>query len=276
MGGLKMNNNSKPKVGIMYLTSCGGCQCEILVYEKEIKALANLTEIKYFPIGSSENTLEEEFDIIFVEGSISTDHDLEMVKKAREKAKILVAVGTCASFGGIQSSKNAESTLEEMLKYVYGDNPPEIVKPLQAKPLKEYVKVDYELPGCPVSGKDFVMALRFLLNKLPPFLPKMAVCYECKQNYTACKLKGGNMCLGSLSTAGCSAPCTEKGLGCYGCRGDHEAPNYKELIKLFREKGYSPREIYNFIKVFRGNYIKEKAPFLLEELGLLKKISQNS
>ncbi len=261
------NGKRKPVVGIMYFTSCGGCQCEILTHAELLKKLVDLVEIKYFPLDSSDNTLDTEFDIMFIEGSVSTDHDLELLKIARERSKILVAVGTCACFGGVQSSKNAESTLEEMLKAVYGDKVPKIVKPLKPKPLKEYVKVDYELPGCPVSGKDFVLAVQFLLNNLDPFLPKMAVCYECKQSETPCRLKGGNMCLGSISNAGCGAPCTYYGLGCYGCRGDHEDPNYKELVELFRQKGYSDRDIYNFVKVFRGNYVKEKLlPYLNLEI----------
>ncbi|NPA14817.1 MAG: NADH:ubiquinone oxidoreductase [Aquificae bacterium] len=263
MGKTTNNGSKKPTVGIMYFTSCGGCQCEILTHANLLKKLVDLVEIKYFPMGSSNNTLETDFDIIFIEGSVSTDHDLELLHIARERSKILVAVGTCACFGGVQSSKNAESSLNEMLRYVYGDKIPTVVKALKPKPLKDYVKVDYELPGCPVSGKDFVLAVQYLLNGLDPFLPKMAVCYECKQAQTPCRLQASYMCVGSLSNAGCGAPCTFKGLGCYGCRGDHEDPNYKELVKLFRQKGYSDRDIYNFVKVFRGNYVREKLlPYL--------------
>ena len=260
---MSVNNGKKPRVGIMYFTSCGGCQCEILTLKGLLTQLVELVELAYFPMGSSNNSLEGEFDIMFIEGSVSTDHDLEMLKLAREKSKILVAVGTCACFGGVQSSKNAEASLDEMLRYVYGDKIPKIVKALKAKPLKDYVKVDYELPGCPVSGKEFALAVQYLLNRLDPFLPKMAVCYECKQSQTPCRLKGGNMCVGSISNAGCGAPCTSKGTGCYGCRGDHEDPNYKELVNLFRQKGYGDRDIYNFVKVFRGNYVREKPlPYL--------------
>ena len=108
------NGRKKPRVGIMYFTSCGGCQCEILTLKGLLVKLVDLVEIAYFPMGSSKNSLEGEFDIMFIEGSVSTDHDLEMLQLARERSKILVAVGTCACFGGVQSSKNAEASLEEM------------------------------------------------------------------------------------------------------------------------------------------------------------------
>ncbi|WP_297445859.1 NADH:ubiquinone oxidoreductase [Desulfurobacterium sp.] len=247
---------AKPKIGIMYLTSCAGCQCEILNYEEALLKLLDLTEIKYFPIGSSANTLDEELDVLFVEGSVSSSLDEEMVKKGREKAKILVAIGTCACFGGIQANNN-DVPLEELLETVYGttDMPFEIT---HARPVEEVVKVDYSLPGCPVDGKQFVYAAAFLLNGVKPFFPKMAVCYECKLSETECRTLQGLFCLGPITAAGCGAPCTSKGLGCQGCRGDHDAPNYRKMVEVLSARGLKGKDLINFMKVFRGNYLKEK------------------
>ena len=247
---------AKPKIGIMYLTSCSGCQCEILNYESALLKLLDITEIKYFPIGSSANTLDEELDVLFVEGSVSTELDEKMVKEGREAAKVLVAIGTCASFGGVQANNN-DVPVEELLEAIYGTSemPFEITR---ARPLDEVVKVDYKLPGCPVEGKQFVQAAAFLLNGVRPFFPKMAVCYECKLSETECRTLQGLWCLGPITNAGCGAPCTSKGLGCQGCRGDHDDSNYMEMVEVLTERGLKGKDLVNFMKTFRGNYLKKK------------------
>jgi len=244
------------KIGIMGLTGCSGCQCEILNCEDAIYKLLGKVEFSYFPLAQDNNSFEE-FDVLFVEGSVTTDLDEEKVKKGREISKILVAVGSCACYGGVQSQRNDEVSLEEMLKGVYGttDLPVKVSKP---RAVSEVVKVDYELPGCPLDKRQFVYAVAFLLNGVKPFFPKIPVCHECKLSETECLTLKGIPCQGPISFSGCGAPCTSQGVGCQGCRGDCDFPNYNEMVSILEKNGLSRDDAFKFIKVFRGKRAQER------------------
>ena len=62
----------------------------------------------------------------------------------------------------------------------------------------------------------------------------------------------GELCLGPITRAGCDAPCPAGGLGCWGCRGSAENPNYDEFFSLAKEKGFSEREINDRLGFFGG------------------------
>ena len=241
------------KVGIMGLTGCSGCQCEILNCEDAIGKLLGKVEFVYFPLAQDVNEFSD-FDILFVEGSVSTNLDREKLIKGRERAKILVAVGTCACYGGVQSQRNDEASLEEMLRTVYGNVKldVEVFKPV---PLREVVEVDYELPGCPLDKRQFVYTVASLLNGVEPFFPKIPVCHECKLSETDCLLLKGVPCQGPVSFSGCGAPCTSAGVGCQGCRGNCDFPNFDELLSIYREIGLPFDDSVRFLKVFRGKTI---------------------
>ena len=55
-------------------------------------------------------------DIAFVEGTVSTEHDLKKLVSIRKRSKLLIAFGNCAIDGCIQTMRNKDSTLEEKLK----------------------------------------------------------------------------------------------------------------------------------------------------------------
>ena len=48
----------------------------------------------------------DDYEIAFVEGSITRSDEVERLKDIRSKAKILVALGSCACFGGVNQLKN--------------------------------------------------------------------------------------------------------------------------------------------------------------------------
>jgi len=71
------------RVGILGLTSCSGCQCELLNCQDAVLKLVESVEIAYFPLAQDKNELGN-FDLLFVEGSVSSQKDLETLKRARE------------------------------------------------------------------------------------------------------------------------------------------------------------------------------------------------
>ncbi len=238
------------RIGVLSLTGCSGCQCEILNCQEALFELLTRVEFSYFPLIQDAN-VDGSFDLVLVEGSVSTRKEEEKLREFRDKTKLLVAIGSCACYGGVQAQRNDETSLEELLRAVYGTQKPpfEVSKP---KAVSQVVKVDYELPGCPVDRKQFVYAVSFLVNGVKPFFPKIPVCHECKLSENECLLLKGMPCQGPVTYAGCGAPCTLKKVGCQGCRGNCDFPNFDEILSIFRKQGIKTVDAVNALKVFRG------------------------
>lgn len=157
-----MNN---PKIAIFDLTDCEGCELQFLGLKEKLLEFAEDFEIAAWRlVQPSENQLPE-VDVAIVQGTIITSKDQEIIKKVREKSKFLVALGECARTGWIPTWIKKEDR-REAVKYVYGSNYQP--KAIDALPLKDIIKVDLELPGCP---PDLKMLEKFL-EKIPTLINK--------------------------------------------------------------------------------------------------------
>ena len=94
----------KPRVAFFDFASCEGCQLAILDLEEELLDLVNIVEIVNFREAISERG--EDYDIAFIEGSISSEHQIERIKNIRAKAKLLITIGACAATGDFQYMTN--------------------------------------------------------------------------------------------------------------------------------------------------------------------------
>jgi len=240
---------SKPKVGIFGLTSCAGDQLAILNLEDELLDLASSVDIIDFPMAVSQNDQKTPLDIAFVEGSVVNSHDVETLKKIRERASCLVAIGTCAVWGGVPAAAN-EIPREELKQKVYGSAGKDFDS-IPAQPLSSFVRVDLNLPGCPIEKNHFLQAVASLLHGDPPLLPTYAVCTECKMRENICLLKEKDLlCLGPITVAGCDALCPSHSIPCQGCRGPLEEANVASEANLFREKGYTAEDVQKRLRTF--------------------------
>lgn len=235
-----------PKIAVFDFTSCEGCELQLANKEETLGAFLDAIEIVNFREVSSDQG--DDYDIALIEGAITRRDEVKRLKAIRKQAKVLVALGTCASFGGINKLKNAYD-LDEANREVYGDCPKET---MPTKAVKEVVTVDLEIPGCPVNKDEIERIVQHLVWDLP--LPTYAypVCLECKQRYNVCRFDVGELCLGPITRAGCNAPCPTGGLGCWGCRGPAESPNYEEFLSVAREKGFSEQDINDRLGFFGG------------------------
>lgn len=211
----------KPRVAIFSLTGCEGCSLAILELEDQLLSILGAVEIVNFREGMTEKAWD--IDVGFVDGAVSTPVDEEEARRYREACKVLVAIGSCACLGGINTLKNHQPE-QEYRRYVYGPHA-EWFPTTAARPLSAVVKVDYELPGCPMIKEEFLRFLRCALNHKPFRLPATAVCTECKKRGNLCLYERGLICLGPVTRAGCDAICPSYGSKCEGCRGlvDREA-----------------------------------------------------
>jgi sulfhydrogenase subunit delta len=236
----------RPKIGVFDFTGCEGCALQLANKEETLGAFLSAIEVVSFREVSSDNGLD--YTVALVDGAITRPDEIERLKEIRQRADLLVALGSCACFGGVNRLKNAHD-LEDANREVYGDCP----KPtLPTKSLKEVVRVDLEVPGCPVCKDELERIVQHLVWDLP--LPTYAypVCLQCKQRYTVCRFDLGDLCLGPIVRAGCNAPCPAGGLGCWGCRGPAEAPNYDEFMALTEARGFSREQVCERMGFFGG------------------------
>jgi len=216
-----------PRVGVVKMASCDGCQLTLLDLEDELLALGERFELVEFPEATSRRS-NGPYDVLLVEGSISTPEQAEQIVELRERTKLLVTIGACATAGGIQALRN------------WGDEPawraavyPEadLIESLaHATPVHEYVKVDAELRGCPIDPGQLLELLTALRVGRRSQLPDEAVCLECKRLGRVCVLVAdGAPCLGPLTQTGCGALCPGYARGCYACFGPREQANVAGL-----------------------------------------------
>ncbi len=138
------------KLGIYSFGGCEGCRYRLADLLLSLSNELGI-EIVYEPlIGLSEE--RDEYDVVLVEGSVASKEDIEKLREIRRKAKILIALGSCATLGGIPGLRRF--TDEGFVKSVYGGV--ELPKtPVNPAPLSKYVKVDYWIRGCPPTHEDF-------------------------------------------------------------------------------------------------------------------------
>ena len=240
---------TKPKVGIYGLTGCAGDQLVILNCEDELIDIAGALDIRFFPMATSQNDEKCPLDIVFVEGSVVQPKDEEMLKKLRERAELLIAIGTCAVWGGIPAMKN-EIPREELKMLVYGAEGKHF-DVIDAQPLSSFVKVDFSISGCPIEKEQLLQGIASLLHGDLPHPANYAVCTECKMAEYPCLLvEKGHLCLGPITIAGCKARCPSYGLPCRGCRGPVEDANVASEVKVLKEKGFTWDDIQNRLRTF--------------------------
>jgi coenzyme F420-reducing hydrogenase gamma subunit len=220
--------------------SCDGCQLTLLDLEDELLAIAEKVEIVEFAEATSRRS-SGPFDVLFVEGSISTPEQVEEIARLRSVTRRLVTIGACATAGGIQAIRNWLDH-EEVRASVYPE--PRYVESLaMAHPVADFVAVDAELRGCPISPGQLREFLIALVTGRRPQLPDEAVCLECKRRGVVCvAVARGIPCLGPVTRTGCGALCPAYGRGCYGCFGPRESAHTGSLAAWLSD-GRSAAEV---------------------------------
>jgi coenzyme F420-reducing hydrogenase gamma subunit len=237
----------KPKLAVFKFASCDGCQLSLLDCEEELLAVAGAAEIANFA-EATRAVVKGPYDVTLVEGSITTPHDAERIHTIRRNSKFLVAIGACATAGGIQALRNF-ADVREFVSTVYAR--PEYIETLRkSTPIADHIFVDLELRGCPISKHQLLEVVGALLAGRKPILPTYSVCVECKRKGNVCVMvASGTPCLGPVTQAGCNALCPSFQRGCFACFGPKETPNTDSMASLFEKAGQTRREV---VRAFRG------------------------
>lgn len=237
----------RPKLAVHKLASCDGCQLTLLDCEDELLALAELVNIANFPEASS-RIEPGPYDLVLVEGSITSAHDRERIHRIRAEARFLVTIGACATSGGIQALRNFRDH-DAMLRAVYAR--PEYLDSLSTStPVSDHVRVDFELRGCPIDKRQLLDVVASFLAGKRPSVRAHSTCLDCKKKGNVCVMVvSGTPCLGPVTHAGCDALCPTYDRGCFGCFGPADAAQVVPLGRRLREYGASAGEV---ARLFHG------------------------
>ncbi|XPV77379.1 MAG: hypothetical protein ACNI27_05550 [Desulfovibrio sp.] len=241
--------STKPKIAFFDFAGCEGDQLQIANLEERLLDILSHVEVVSFREIASNHS--DDYDIAVIEGSVTRAEDVERLKKIRENAKIVVALGACASIGGINCLKNfmAENVYREE---VYGGHA-RWYDTAPAKPLKAFVKVDAEIPGCPIDANEFARIIKELLIGKIPWIPDYPVCVECKEQGNICRYELGKMCLGIITRAGCNAACVTEGAHCWGCRGLVPDANLDAARVVLDNVGGDRKAVQDLLRFYLGD-----------------------
>lgn len=237
---------SKPRVAIFDFTGCEGCELNHLNYENEL--LDILSHIDIVEWREAMDDRVEHYDIAIIEGSMSTPDCVSRIHDIRNRADVLIAVGACSTSGGMNAMKN-QYPLEVVREEVYGADK-DLFATIPALPASAYVRVDFEVRGCPMDQGEFLRLLTALLSGKKPEVCDNAVCVECKLNENECVYGKGMICMGPITRGGCDALCPGVGQYCIGCRGLVPHPNMKAMVEILTNSGLSLAEAQKRINLF--------------------------
>lgn len=241
----------KPKIAIVSLTSCEGCQFALLdLGEDFLRAMdqVEMIDFRLLEDGEDEGGL---IDIGFVEGNPMTDANKKTLLELRKRSKLLVVIGNCAAMGGIPEIKNyheQKQTVKHVYKYIQG------IENEEVQEVDNFVKVDFTFPGCPITGEEFLKYFPILLGNIKnvdeiPKIPDSPVCVECKKKGNRCLLLDKKPCFGPMILGGCDAVCPSSRMGCQGCRGLRPTGNVKAM-KATLKTMISDEEFENTTEIY--------------------------
>lgn len=267
------------KVNIISLTCCAGCVSSFLnAGEALLEILSKDFEIVYSPTFIDLKMIPK-VDLTIVEGGVRTEDDEMLIREVRAKSQIVVALGICATHGGITSLGDIISVkklLEKEYSLLDSGKLPELKDLIY--PICSFVDVDYYIPGCPPTPFLIVHTLKSIISRKKPVRHQSVVCTECHRkiipaklhhlygiyeketNPEICLVSQGFICLGSLTRDGCGAPCPRAGFPCFGCRGPADSLLYRSrnlyafLVKVISKRtGISEKKVKE--ELYRNPFI---------------------
>jgi F420-non-reducing hydrogenase small subunit len=237
------------KVASDWLNACSGCEIAIVDMGERLLTVLDLVEFVHIPVlmdhkyygqnGDSSHLEIPDADVGIISGGIRNEEHLEVACEMRKKCSAIIALGTCATHGGIPAMANSFQNKEILDRYYTTETTDPMDKiPCEGIPklletsyaLDEKINVDIYLPGCPPHSDQIFGALTAFLEGRSPELRDKSVCDTCptiregkgelKQlrrflsaphedgpgeplDKMRCILEQGMLCMGPVTKAGC-------------------------------------------------------------------------
>ncbi len=155
-------NNEKIKIG-WFTFSC--CEDSTIVMTELLnehwQEWKKIFDFRHAHVLKSQNVLDE-LDIAFIEGAIASEDHINKLKEIREKSKKLVAIGACACVGMPSAQRNYFN--EEQKREIEALTARFAALPKVLK-LSDVVKIDAEVPGCPMDPNKFLEVVNTLVKE---------------------------------------------------------------------------------------------------------------
>jgi len=167
----------KARLATMWLDGCSGCHMSLLDVDEALLSIAQRADVVYGPLVDAQE-FPHDVDVAIVEGAVSSEDDLERIRRVRERSRIVVALGDCAVTSNVPAMRN-EFAVKTLLERVYiegadvqkgipTDGVPALLR--HAIPLHDVVKIDLHVPGCPPSAPSILFVVNELLDGRIPDL----------------------------------------------------------------------------------------------------------
>lgn len=172
--------SDKAIMATVWLDGCSGCHMSFLDIDERILQIAEKADLVYSPLVDIK-VFPEMADVTLVEGAVSSEEDLEKIKKVRAHTKILVSLGDCAVTANVPGMRNPFK-VEDVMDRAYIENaatnqhiPVKVIPPLMktSVPVHQVVDVDVFVPGCPPHADTIFYVLSELLEGRIPDLTDM-------------------------------------------------------------------------------------------------------
>lgn len=233
-------------VATVGLSSCGGCHNALFTIGEPLIALLCDHNIAFSTYMVDHRSISPA-DVVLIEGGIRNREELEVAGEIARNARKVIAVGSCAVFGGVNGLRKLEvvPVVDEG-----GDLPPLLE---EMKPLDSCMSVELYVPGCPPPPNLILEALKSVLDGYSPAHFDGSVCSECPRRaerksirswsqhpgpgvpHEMCLLNKSLLCLGPVTRGGCHSPCPTRGAVCIGCRGPSDVVQSSQLHSMFND-----------------------------------------
>lgn len=240
----------KKTLGIFSLTSCDGCQITLLDMDKDFLDITKKFDIVDFAL-IKDIDFKKKVDIAIIEGTPVKKEEIKKLKKISKLAKKVIALGTCATFGGVSGMRDYNE--ENVKNASYEDTSfLDIVEDI--KGIGNYINIDHDIRGCPPVKEEILSVLNDLYEDEESKDYNLPVCVECRKNGNPCLLKEGIKCMGPITYGGCDSICVNNKVSCYGCRGPLKSANIDSLFLILKNKiGMETKEIKNMFMLYAGS-----------------------
>lgn len=236
-----------PRVVIVGLASCFGCQLQITNVESHLLDVLGQIDLTYWQLASSE-PMPDGFDVAIIEGAVTTEESEALVRELRSKAKAVIAIGACANTAGIPGMAASDHLTRPA--EVYGEVPAACGAVIAPRSVPSVVEVEYRVPCCPIDPFEFIEVLTRALYGSNATQSTRTMCGDCKRNETGCFYGEGTMCLGLVTLAGCGARCVNLGRPCNGCRGISPDANLESARESVERYGVSVEAFDKALEMF--------------------------
>ena len=170
-----VKSTDKVKVATVWLDGCSGCHMSFLDIDQRLIELADRIELVYSPLVDVK-VFPAAVDVTLIEGAVSTQEEIEKVRRIRAATATLIALGDCATTGNVPAMRN-QFGVDAIARRAYPPNgsgasrlPGQGLPVLldRVRPVHEVVKVDVFVPGCPPPADAIFGILCDLLDGRVP------------------------------------------------------------------------------------------------------------